>query len=45
MAMFVAFVVFVLLLGLAGALRLTADSREAGDWAPTEDGLRPRRSL
>lgn len=45
MAMFVAFVVFLLVLGLATALGLTADSREFGDWAPTDDGMRQRRSL
>jgi hypothetical protein len=32
--------VFFGILALAGALGWTADSREGGDWSPTQDGLR-----
>jgi hypothetical protein len=33
---------FLLLLGLAGKLGLTSDSRDSADWKPTEDGRRWR---
>jgi hypothetical protein len=40
----IVFLVFLLLLVLASAAGLTADSREGGDWAPTSEGRRiPRR--
>lgn len=31
---------FLVLLTVLSALGLTADSREAGDWSPSEDGRR-----
>ena len=40
MTMFLVFVGFVLLLGLASAFGLTHDSREGSDWAPTDNGQR-----
>lgn len=40
----IVFLIFLLLLALASAAGLTADSREGGDWSPTLDGRRvPRR--
>lgn len=33
-------VVFFVLLAVASALGWTADSREGGDWSPSEDGRR-----
>jgi hypothetical protein len=35
---------FFVLLGLAAALGLTADSRDSADWKQTADGARARRS-
>jgi hypothetical protein len=40
MSGFVFLAVFFGILALAGALGWTADSREGGDWSPTQDGLR-----
>lgn len=34
---------FLLLVALAGALGWTADSRERGDWSPSEEGRRVAR--
>jgi hypothetical protein len=35
---------FFVLIALAGALGLTADSRDSADWKPTIDGARTPRS-
>ncbi len=34
------FAIFLTVLAIAGAFGLTADSREGGEWSPTEDGRR-----
>ena len=38
------FIAFLILLGVASAVGLTADSRDGADWIATRDGVRqPRR--
>ncbi|MFG3700417.1 hypothetical protein ACGF5C_21235 [Micromonospora sp. NPDC047620] len=39
---FLFFLVFFLLLAVASAVGLTADSRDSADWKPTDDGRRWR---
>jgi hypothetical protein len=44
-AMALVFLVFIVLLTVASAAGLTADSRDGSDWAPTLDGTRVARKL
>jgi hypothetical protein len=39
----IAFVTFFVLIAIAAALGLTADSRDSADWKPTVDGMRAAR--
>jgi hypothetical protein len=39
------FFAFLILLGVASAVGLTADSRDSADWIATRDGVRQPRHL